>query len=144
MFSAKSTSLLLLFLYSVALPACGPDLAEDASEEDDDTVIFERRRQTCDVRCGFLLDPECGADAIAFSDHDACLEHCMSEEAINWALQPDGSDACPDEMRAFYTCAANSSCEEQKILANTPALAPQTECNDDLQRLFECNRENQE
>lgn len=139
---STKTLLLALALSTPALTACGPEA--DEKEEEEEVELFERRRDTCELRCEVLLDPECGAEQLAFDDTEGCLMHCMSEEARNWSLQDDGSDACSNEMAEFYACAHADTCEARYIITNTPGLISQTNCEEELSTLFDCNEDNTE
>lgn len=122
------------------LVACAPE----AEEEEEAVELFERRRETCELRCELLFEPECGAAEVPFTDENECTEQCMSEDATNWGLQEDGTDACAEEYSTLHTCMAGATCEEQFIIINDPAFASQTPCAGELTAMLECNEDNSE
>lgn len=125
--------------FFLALAACGPQV-----EEEEEVRTFERRRPACEVFCGLVLDAECGSDVSGiYEDVDHCVEYCVSEEARFWYLQDDDSDACADEFTEHYACIADSTCEEQSIIINTPTRAGETPCLATADAYRECQLEYQ-
>ncbi len=123
----------------LALAACGPQVGEE--EEEEEVRTFERRRPGCELFCGIVLDPECGAEERAYADVGECVDFCISEDATYWRLQEDDSDACAEEFVGLYECAADSSCDSRWIISNAPARISETPCRPGLEELFACQSE---
>ncbi len=126
----------------LALAACGPQVGEE--EEEEEVRTFERRRPGCELFCGLVLDPECGAEERAYADVGECVDFCISEDATYWRLQEDDSDACADEFVGFYECVHNATCEEQWTLTNIPAYSFETPCEQALLRFGTCQQDHPE
>lgn len=125
---------------TVALLAL-PPFACSRTIEEEEPVLVESRIEPCQMWCTNQLDPECGAilEDQAWRSVDDCVESCAGlGGGWDWALQPDGTDACAEEWIAAAECIDALTCEGRRAWFRRPGLTTDYACYEEFAEKRHC------
>lgn len=108
----RSSSTIVVAVTTALLTA----VACNRTIEDDEPELIEHRIEPCRMLCDAMHDPDCGAVPLPPRTADECSVACAQPNGnFQWGLQPDGSDACYDEVIAHIDCILALDCEGRRL-----------------------------